>query len=187
MRKFLIASSLLFVCTTVTISAAPVSGINNDPTPLSCDGKPVKHHVKRALRLIDLAHHTRRFLDATPAKESEKRDWRKHRRCVLDENRRERISRYVDKAKQAFDAYFESLLNPPGRGKLDSIAACESGGDPGAHSRDGLYHGKYQFDFDTWASVGGSGDPHKASEREQDYRAALLYQSRGSQPWPVCG
>lgn len=70
---------------------------------------------------------------------------------------------------------------------LDSIASCESGGDPTAVSSDGSYRGKYQFDYGTWESVGGSGDPAAASEAEQDYRAALLYSEAGSSPWPVCG
>jgi hypothetical protein len=70
---------------------------------------------------------------------------------------------------------------------LDSIALCESGGDPTAVSSDGSYRGKYQFTYGTWASVGGGGDPAAASEAEQDYRAALLYASAGSSPWPVCG
>jgi hypothetical protein len=70
---------------------------------------------------------------------------------------------------------------------LESIAACESGGDPTAVSSDGTYRGKYQFDFGTWESVGGSGDPAAAPEAEQDYRAALLYAQSGSSPWPVCG
>jgi Transglycosylase-like domain len=70
---------------------------------------------------------------------------------------------------------------------LEAIAACESGGDPTIVSADGSYRGKYQFSFETWASVGGSGDPAAASESEQDYRAALLYASSGSSPWPVCG
>jgi Transglycosylase-like domain len=70
---------------------------------------------------------------------------------------------------------------------LESIAACESGGDPAAISSDGSYRGKYQFDFGTWESVGGSGDPAAAPEDEQDYRAALLYTRSGSSPWPVCG
>ncbi|HEX5763036.1 MAG TPA: transglycosylase family protein [Solirubrobacterales bacterium] len=70
---------------------------------------------------------------------------------------------------------------------LEAIAACESGGDPTALSSDGSYRGKYQFSFETWAAVGGSGDPAAASEAEQDYRAALLYAQAGSSPWPVCG
>jgi hypothetical protein len=70
---------------------------------------------------------------------------------------------------------------------LESIAACESGGDPTIVSADGSYRGKYQFSFGTWESVGGNGDPAAASEAEQDYRAALLYAQAGSSPWPVCG
>jgi hypothetical protein len=70
---------------------------------------------------------------------------------------------------------------------LDAIGACESGGDPTAVSSDGTYRGKYQFDYGTWESVGGSGDPAAAPEAEQDYRAALLYSQSGSSPWPVCG
>jgi hypothetical protein len=70
---------------------------------------------------------------------------------------------------------------------LEAIAACESGGDPAAVSSDGTYRGKYQFDYGTWESMGGSGDPAAAPEAEQDYRAALLYAASGSSPWPVCG
>jgi soluble lytic murein transglycosylase-like protein len=70
---------------------------------------------------------------------------------------------------------------------LDAIASCESGGDPAAVSSDGTYRGKYQFDYGTWESMGGTGDPAAASESEQDYRAALLYAASGSSPWPVCG
>lgn len=70
---------------------------------------------------------------------------------------------------------------------LEAIASCESGGDPTAVSSDGSYRGKYQFSFETWAAVGGSGDPAAASEAEQDYRAALLYVQSGPGQWPVCG
>jgi len=70
---------------------------------------------------------------------------------------------------------------------LEAIASCESGGDPAIVSSDGTYRGKYQFDYGTWESMGGSGDPAAAPEAEQDYRAALLYSQVGSSPWPVCG
>ncbi len=70
---------------------------------------------------------------------------------------------------------------------LQSIAACESGGDPHAVGGGGSFRGKYQFDYGTWARVGGSGDPAAAPEAEQDRRAAMLYARAGSSPWPVCG
>jgi ABC-type phosphate transport system substrate-binding protein len=70
---------------------------------------------------------------------------------------------------------------------LAKIAQCESGGDPTAVSASGTYRGKYQFSRETWADLGGSGDPAAASESEQDRMAAKLYAQRGSAPWPVCG
>jgi hypothetical protein len=73
-----------------------------------------------------------------------------------------------------------------GAAALEQIALCESGGDPTAVSADGAYRGKYQFDYGTWASVGGSGDPAAAPESEQDYRAALLYAEGGAGHWPNC-
>jgi hypothetical protein len=82
---------------------------------------------------------------------------------------------------------FASLPGGVSQATLDSIALCESGGDPTIVSSDGSYRGKYQFSYGTWASVGGSGDPAAAPEAEQDYRAALLYAQSGSSPWPVCG
>ena len=84
----------------------------------------------------------------------------------------------------------ELLANLPGgvtMATLESIASCESGGDPAAVSSDGTYRGLYQFDQGTWESVGGHGDPAAASAAEQSYRAALLYTHSGSSPWPVCG
>jgi hypothetical protein len=71
--------------------------------------------------------------------------------------------------------------------ELEAIAACESGGDPTAIGGGGLYRGKYQFTYETWASVGGSGDPAAAPEAEQDARAAALFARDGAGHWPVCG
>lgn len=64
---------------------------------------------------------------------------------------------------------------------------CEATGNYEATNFSGKYRGAYQFDLPTWESVGGVGDPAQASPEEQDLRAALLYQQRGSAPWPFCG
>lgn len=69
---------------------------------------------------------------------------------------------------------------------LEAIAACESGGNPATNTGNGFY-GKYQFTLQTWASVGGSGNPAQASEAEQNQRAEMLYAREGAAPWPVCG
>ena len=71
-------------------------------------------------------------------------------------------------------------------GVLKRIAACESGGDPTAVSAGGRYRGKYQFSRATWRDMGGKGDPARASEAEQDRRAAKLLARAGTSPWPNC-
>jgi hypothetical protein len=70
---------------------------------------------------------------------------------------------------------------------LIRIAECESGGDPTAISPGGTYRGKYQFHRDTWAGLGGNGDPAEASEATQDRIALELYKQQGTAPWPACG
>lgn len=97
-------------------------------------------------------------------------------RCV----RHVRLARYRRQVKR-WRAYAAPLM-----GVLNRIAACESHGNPRAVSSTGKFRGKFQFDYGTWAGVGGSGDPAAASEAEQDFRAARLYRLRGGAPWPVC-
>jgi hypothetical protein len=67
-----------------------------------------------------------------------------------------------------------------------ALARCESGGRPNAVSASGTYRGMYQFSRQTWAGVGGSGDPAAASVDEQTYRAQLLYNRSGAGQWG-CG
>lgn len=49
------------------------------------------------------------------------------------------------------------------------------------------YRGLYQFDCQTWSSVGCSGDPAAASPEYQRSCAEKLQSQRGNAPWPVCG
>jgi hypothetical protein len=71
-------------------------------------------------------------------------------------------------------------------GNLAAIRACESGGNYATNTGNG-YYGAYQFDQQTWNSVGGTGNPAAASPAEQDARAQALINQRGSSPWPSCG
>ncbi len=97
----------------------------------------------------------------------------------LPELRRKR----AEQRRRDSEAARQASAAPP---HLEAIAACESGGDPAAIGGGGLYRGKYQFSVETWAAVGGSGDPAAAPEAEQDKRAAMLYEQSGPGQWPVC-
>jgi hypothetical protein len=109
-----------------------------------------------------------------------------HLRVELRRSRRDlRRARRAAEAAQAAPA--TGATGSTASPNLQAIAACESGGNPGAVDSSGTYRGKYQFDMSTWQSVGGSGDPAAASEAEQDQRAAMLYAQQGSTPWPICG
>lgn len=68
-----------------------------------------------------------------------------------------------------------------------ALRFCESSNDYRVVNDSGKYRGGYQFDRATWESVGGSGDPAAATPDEQDLRARLLFEARGSAPWPFCG
>jgi len=92
--------------------------------------------------------------------------------------------RVAKKREARQEAAAPAVAIPP---QLEAIAACESGGDPTAVSADGTYRGLFQFDYGTWASVGGTGDPAAASVAEQYQRAAMLYARSGATPWPICG
>ena len=71
--------------------------------------------------------------------------------------------------------------------RWEALRFCESTHDYRAVSASGVYRGAYQFNFETWETVGGSGDPAAAPPDEQDARARELYARRGDQPWPICG
>lgn len=95
---------------------------------------------------------------------------------------------------EAWDRADEAISDENGYGiapaeKWDALRFCESSHDYRAISKSprGMYRGAYQFDFETWKTVGGTGDPAVASASEQDARARELYARRGAQPWPTCG
>jgi Transglycosylase-like domain len=75
----------------------------------------------------------------------------------------------------------------PSYSQWAALRQCESSGNYRAVSPSGLYRGAYQFDLQTWRTVGGSGDPALAAPAEQDHRAQYLWSLRGASPWPVCG
>jgi len=93
-------------------------------------------------------------------------------------DRDNRTSRSEDRPKSSGKANLS--------GAWAKVANCESSGNPRAVNPAG-YYGLFQFDLQTWRTVGGSGNPAKASAAEQLMRAKKLYAQRGASPWPVCG
>ncbi len=148
---------------------------------------PILTHVEGA------KHRAQRGWDAVQVRTRPKAQARarENARCV-PEGKPERFVRHkIEVARERYKAALAAQnaygdIDPPGETYLASIRACESGGDYSTNTGNGFF-GAYQFDLSTWASVGGAGLPSDASPDEQDYRAALLWRSRGSSPWPVCG
>ena len=68
-----------------------------------------------------------------------------------------------------------------------SLGLCESTNNPKAvNQTNGKYFGEYQFSVETWAGVGGSGNPADAPPEEQLARAKILYMMYGAGQWE-CG
>ena len=122
---------------------------------------------------------------ATDASPAELRAEARHKlSTAVQRAKHERKQKLRAKARKRARAAGSGAAPSP---QLEAIAACESGGNPSAIGGGGAYRGKYQFDYATWASVGGSGDPAAAPEAEQDMRAQMLLNRSGTSPWPVCG
>ena len=66
------------------------------------------------------------------------------------------------------------------------VAQCESGGNPTTNTGNS-YYGLYQFDRQTWQSLGHSGTADQYSAAVQTQAAERLYAQRGNSPWPNCG
>src|SRR5437763_14793834 len=127
----------------------------------------------RSVQHDRLLRRYRRLADAAGEHRNEARFWSNGR--LLNE-----ISRL--RSRQA-----STSTTGPATPQLASIAACESGGNPHAIGGGGTFRGKYQFTYQSWAAVGGHGDPAAAPEAEQDRRAAMLMARSGTGNWPVCG
>jgi hypothetical protein len=69
---------------------------------------------------------------------------------------------------------------------LESIAQCESGGDPSTNTGNG-FTGKYQFDAQTWRAASGlGGNASDYPESVQDQAAARWIAAGHRDAWPNC-
>jgi Transglycosylase-like domain len=139
---------------------------------------------REQLNTVALKRHAARYEARLEAKAERKAKAKKRAKKRAKLARKQAAQGQVAAAPQQQQAAGSGTATP---GHLAAIAACESGGNPSAVGGGGAYGGKYQFDQQTWASVGGSGSPASAPEAEQDKRAAMLYAQRGASAWPTCG
>ena len=183
------------VCASCAVAASTSTAVAQSPTtnpslvaaPAAVPGD-MRQAAKR--RLIERNIFLSKRL-AGLRKRSLSRTDRERRRAALQQHTPAELRRSTERVKRdirrARERRYGGAPNVPIPPVLESIAQCESHGDPRAISAGGTYRGKYQFSFSTWASVGGRGDPAAASETEQDRRAAILYRTGGPGHWPVCG
>jgi resuscitation-promoting factor RpfB len=112
-----------------------------------------------------------------------KRHGKKVKAVIAQKIKRKPVSQIIAVGPQPSGVGAAARLNWAG------LAKCESGGNPRAVNPAG-YYGLYQFNRQSWATVGGSGLPSQASAAEQTYRAQLLYNRVGGNwqgQWPNCG
>lgn len=157
-------------------------------------GKTYTGPCKRVHTTAEHAHDLRiafspsRWRDPSPATAEDKHHLARNRKCAYNAKARAKMKRMGEAAQERPAAVYRDKISPPGAAYLRSIRACESGSSGGYRADTGNgFYGAYQFDLQTWRSVGGKGNPAHAKPREQDFRAAKLFRSRGSSPWPVCG
>ena len=183
--------------TTRTLALAGAAGVLTTPAAIAMGADPV------AAPGADAAGHLRAELADHPTVRAQMRGaeherlMRRYRRLARAAGERHRDARLWSNARlrseiaRLRDELRARSTSTTAGGsaspQLAAIAACESGGDPHAVGGGGAFRGKYQFTYESWAAVGGHGDPAAAPEAEQDRRAAMLMARSGSGNWPVCG
>ena len=169
MRRLALRLALVFL-------AAAAPAVAHHPEPVLPQGGPALVQTHDRLRAAAVRADLRVFAQYRPGtpwvivRRRAAAYWRALHPEIVQEHR--------ERARFPVPDWFITWLQP--------LRSCESGGDPRAVDPSGTYSSMYQFDVGTWGSVGGNGWPGNASEREQHYRAYLLWKSRGLSPWPVC-
>lgn len=163
-----------------------------------CQKYPVLATAKGAVKRANKGWDSEKLKKSQPAIKRV----RIQKRCAPTRKGRKHVRRAIDNAKSDYKKALRNVSPWPPAEELPDynylygVAECETGGkmDPAIHddATGSSYHGLFQFDLQTWGSVGGgegesASDPHAASWDEQFYYAQRLYDSRGSSPWPICG
>lgn len=97
------------------------------------------------------------------------------------------IARVHDEADREFAS--RPYRVEPTEQQWQELRMCESTNNYQVINHADNFYGAYQFDYNTWFTVGGKEGTRADTSppEEQDARARLLFARRGAQPWPVCG
>jgi len=88
-----------------------------------------------------------------------------------------------------------ACIPEPAADKFVRLRQCESSGNYNAVSANGLYHGAYQFNLNTWRSVMGTDyyndrpetrGKHPSPGRQDIAAFSLSKQGTDFSPWPAC-
>lgn len=110
-------------------------------------------------------------------------------RAVAEAEREaERKAHEAEHARQrAAQRAAQQTSRSPAKDVWYRLFGCETGQTYNAAINTGNgYYGAFQFDLQTWRSVGGSGYPHQHSYETQKQFAMKLHSLRGWSPWPKC-
>jgi hypothetical protein len=185
---------MALIALAIPVSAAAGAGSPATPTPViptkTSQAASVDHKaIARAARSHRTALKRVTRLARTRARLARKRHYPRGYLRKVSRWSAKRLKRHGRKLRRSVRHLRRTggAPNVPIPPQLKAIAYCESKGNPRAVSSTGKYRGLFQFDYRTWATVGGTGDPADAHPLEQYRRAAMLYRRAGSSPWPVCG
>ncbi len=183
LKRFLAAVCALCVLAAPAVALAATASQDTATASAATQARQAAHH-KAYLRNVRLARilalRTDRHLPARYARVARLRPLGELQRS--NARLRHRLD-HLRAHRRAARAAIASV----GRGTLAAIARCESHNNPRAIGGGGRYRGMFQMTFTIWRSVGGKGDPARASVAEQYRRAALLYRRDGAGQWPICG
>lgn len=189
MRVATIALASFLAGVALMFGVAEVASASGSGRPDYCERYPALQTAKGSKDRAEKGWNSEKLKESNEAQ----RRVRIQKHCAPSRKGRRHVRRNIDRARADYQQAVDEAKTPwpddirdnPDYEYLNGVRACES--PDGRDSPDGKYHGYFQFDLQTWGSVGGSGDPHLASVEEQYWRAQMLLDSRGSSPWPNCG
>lgn len=191
-RTAIIIAALGMLAIPASSSSRAIEASDKAPHLRSCDARPATFHLHRARELLKRAYALERWEDPTPAKRSELDAMREHKRCIVDDELRAKITALRERLEQEFSDYRAGRLVTPYPGPNGTfwaipayIVECESGFD---FTPDfGLtFGGAYGILVSTWHLYGGgkwASQANYAPPYAQHIVASRIWHDVGPSAW----